>query len=338
MPSRPSSISCALAALALLSLTTAEAALAAGYADVVTFGDSLSDNGNAWAASGFTDPPVPPYWGGRLSNGPVWVETLAPLLGVADTAMTDLAFSGAPTADIIDLQIVPYINAHAGAISPNNLYILWGGANDFLDAPLTPGSAASAAVTNLADAITLLANAGATTIVVPNLPDLTATPGVMEAGFLAEFFAGIFTDDFNNGLASTLPGLESSLGIDIVNVNTLSLFDQILANPASFGFTNVTNRIVQDDLSLVGDPNTYLFWDEIHPTAVAHAIFANWVFPQIPVPPCPEDLDGSGVIDLGDLTQVLFNFGTGAGGDVTGDGQTDLADISQVLFFFGQSC
>lgn len=338
MPSRPSPICCALAAFAVVSLTAAPAARAAGYADVVTFGDSLSDNGNAWAASGFTDPPVPPYWGGRLSNGPVWVETLAPALGVSEAAMTDLAFSGAPTEDIIDLQIIPYIASQGGTISPNNLYILWGGANDFLDAPFTPGAAASAAVTNLADAITLLANAGATTIVVPNLPDLTATPGVMEAGFLAELFAGIFTDDFNDDLASILPGLESSLDIDIVDINTLSLFDQILANPASFGFTNVTNRIVQDDLSLVGDPNTYLFWDEIHPTAVAHAIFANWVLPQIPVPPCPEDLDGSGVIDLGDLSEVLFNFGAGAGGDVTGDGQTDLADLSAVLFAFGQAC
>ena len=307
---------------------------AVGFDDVVAFGDSLTDNGNAWAASGFTDPPVPPYWAGRISNGPTWAEVLSPLVGSSET---NVAVSGATASQVTDLQVIPYINANGGTISPNNLYLLWAGANDFLDNPLTPGSAADGAVTDLADAITLLANAGAKVIVVPNLPELALTPGVQEAGFLAELFAGIFTDDFNAGLASVLPGLESSLGIDIIAVDTFALFNQIVADPAAFGLTNVTNRIVQDDLSLVGDPNTWLFWDEIHPTAVAHDIYAHWVLPQLPVP-CPEDLDGSGVIDLGDLSEVLFNFGAGPGGDVNGDGATDLADLSAVLFSFGVAC
>ncbi|MCA9292925.1 MAG: hypothetical protein KDA20_03835 [Phycisphaerales bacterium] len=57
------------------------------------------------------------------------------------------------------------------------------------------------------------------------------------------------------------------------------------------------------------------------------------------VAPCPEDLDGSGVVDLGDLSVVLFNFGLlGGPGDVTGDGLVDLADLSAVLFAFGQAC
>ncbi len=53
---------------------------------------------------------------------------------------------------------------------------------------------------------------------------------------------------------------------------------------------------------------------------------------------CLEDLDGNGVVDLGDLSLLLFNFGAGPGGDVTGDGLTDLADLSALLFVFGQAC
>ena len=41
--------------------------------DLIAFGDSLSDMGNA-KASVLNVPDVPPYWQGRFSNGPVWLE------------------------------------------------------------------------------------------------------------------------------------------------------------------------------------------------------------------------------------------------------------------------
>ena len=64
------------------------------FSSVVVFGDSLSDNGNAYKASGFTIPPDPPYYMGRRSNGPVAVEQFASLLGVP---LADFAFLGATT-------------------------------------------------------------------------------------------------------------------------------------------------------------------------------------------------------------------------------------------------
>ena len=42
--------------------------------ELIVFGDSLSDNGNLYAAAGV---PGPPYFEGRFSNGPTWVEVLA---------------------------------------------------------------------------------------------------------------------------------------------------------------------------------------------------------------------------------------------------------------------
>src|SRR5512136_343092 len=64
------------------------------------FGDSLSDVGNLYLATGGTQPPASNYWQGRSSNGPVWVEYLAPklLLPAPTTALTggnDFAFRGA---------------------------------------------------------------------------------------------------------------------------------------------------------------------------------------------------------------------------------------------------
>lgn len=55
--------------------------------------------------------------------------------------------------------------------------------------------------------------------------------------------------------------------------------------------------------------------------------------------PCPGDSNGDLVVDLSDLSEVLFNFGTpGPAGDVNGDGAVDLADLSEVLFNFGTAC
>ncbi len=50
---------------------------------------------------------------------------------------------------------------------------------------------------------------------------------------------------------------------------------------------------------------------------------------------CPADLDGTGVIDFGDLLTALAAFGQTDGGDVDGDGDTDFNDLLAVLSSFG---
>jgi hypothetical protein len=52
----------------------------------------------------------------------------------------------------------------------------------------------------------------------------------------------------------------------------------------------------------------------------------------------PADLNGDGVVNLGDLTILLGSFGIGAGGDVDGDGDTDLGDLTILLGSFGATC
>jgi thermolabile hemolysin len=60
------------------------AAHAATYPAMYSFGDSLSDVGNAYIASGLIGTPVPispPYAKGRFSNGPIWLDDLSAKLG-----------------------------------------------------------------------------------------------------------------------------------------------------------------------------------------------------------------------------------------------------------------
>jgi hypothetical protein len=49
---------------------------------------------------------------------------------------------------------------------------------------------------------------------------------------------------------------------------------------------------------------------------------------------CPEDLDESGVVDVGDLLSLLAAWG-GTAGDINGDGTTDVADLLQLLAAWG---
>jgi phospholipase/lecithinase/hemolysin len=77
---------------------------ASAYTALFAFGDSLSDAGNAFIASGGVTPPLP-YVGGHFSNGPTWVEDLSVGLGLGTLTPslaggTDFAIGGATTADL----------------------------------------------------------------------------------------------------------------------------------------------------------------------------------------------------------------------------------------------
>ncbi len=57
-----------------------------------------------------------------------------------------------------------------------------------------------------------------------------------------------------------------------------------------------------------------------------------------PAPPCPADIDGSGVVDAGDLAALLGAWGnTGGDADLDNDGDVDAADLSVILGAWG-SC
>ena len=60
----------------------------------------------------------------------------------------------------------------------------------------------------------------------------------------------------------------------IFHFQTDTMFEDMVANPAEYGFTNVTQQAVVTG----GDPDTYLFWDSVHPTSRAHGFLADAAF------------------------------------------------------------
>ena len=260
-------------------------------------GDSLSDNGNIFGLLGFNQTPGVNGWplipsapyapSNNFTNGPVWSDLLAANLGVPDF---NFAFGGARTGTNGGNPFVPpggldqlgLILLNFGSMLPSSgLYSVWLGGNDLRDAARAADAATATtivndAIQNISGIITGLANAGAINFLVPNAADLSLTP---EADLAVSFGltpfvqdASAITNQFNSALASSMTNLESTLGVNITLLDTFGAVNAMVADPAGFGFTDVDNPCLQIGGSGVcSNPDEYLFWDGLHPTAAVHA-------------------------------------------------------------------
>ena len=255
----------------------------AAFTQVISFGDSLSDTGNVFAATSGTNPPAP-YFNGRFSNGQVWNEALAISLGLtAPTPSlaggTNFAWGGArtnsaPSVPATATQVDSYITATGGTADPGALYTLWTGGNDIQD--VASGAATTgdlvADANNVATLVNDLKTAGAQSILVMNVPNIGLAPisASNPAGGTA------LSNLFNSTLAAALAGIS---GVELVDVFTVST--NIGANPAAFGLTNATDKCFDSaGPSICADPSKYLFWDALHPTTAGHALIADAALQQ----------------------------------------------------------
>ena len=246
------------------------------FSELYVFGDSLSDTGNVFNATGGA---LPAYTDGdgRFSNGPVWVEYLAEDLGLTPNPSTNFAFAASTTGSTnlispllpgLEQQIDIFTAANPVA-DPDALYTLWAGANDYLLAGITDPSEP---LSNLSNAVTTLAGIGAQNIMVFNLADMGMIPATANEPSAPALSA--LTELHNNGLTQTLNDLSQNLlaDVNLIHVDAYSLLNDAINNPASFGLTNVT-----DDCLSVGctNPDEYLFWDTFHPTTKFHEFLGD---------------------------------------------------------------
>src|ERR1700733_10615742 len=295
---------------------------------IYAFGDSLSDAGNVYAGSGGTIPGTP-YVNGQFSNGPVWVEDLASALGLAPLSASlvggsDYAYGGAETgttpvhtANTSDLtgttgQVAQFQAAHPSA-DPNALYTIWIGSNDLLDiltgaAPSQYAADITAAVANIDSAIASLAADGAKNFLILTVPDLGATPEAIAGGPEVQFAASALAAEFDSALISGVDAIASLDSLNLSTLDTYSLLDTIVANPSSYGFTNVTSPCVTGAIDYVGGTacastlaaqNKYLFWDDLHPTEAGHAIVANAALAVVTPEPTYVFLVAVGLLGMG---------------------------------------
>ncbi|MGC8525055.1 MAG: SGNH/GDSL hydrolase family protein, partial [Acidibrevibacterium sp.] len=271
----------------------------------------------------------PPYSDGRFSNGPVWVQDLASQLGLpALTASlaggTDFAVGGAQTgttpvhtANLSDLpaQLAAFQTAVPTPAS-GALYTLWIGANDLFSILGTPGISqataiadANAAVSNVVTFVAGLAADGAKTLLLVTVPNLGVVPAITKLGSAAETAATDLSAYFDQALVSAVGGEAAGAGMHLSILDSFGLLDDAIADPAAFGFSNVTTPCWTGNYtsassgtrcaSTIAGQDQYLFWDQVHPTAAGQQIIADAAFAEVPEP-------GSLALLLGGLGALGF--------------------------------
>ena len=303
--------------LTLVLACASVAAAATPYTSITVFGDSLSDGGNAYAyteaifgpGNGF--PPAP--YAQRFSNGPVAVEQLAANLGLSLTPSllggSNYAYGGAETGSMNYLrfnsnpfvaaafsgsntgvlaQVADFTSLHS--LNPSSLVVLWAGPNDLfsaLDSSADPVAAMSLALFNLQLAAQQLYLDGARTILMPNMPNIGLTPFGLSLGAAASAQLTGISVGFNAGLHLLADALNATdPGLNILEFDTFSLLDSLINNPAAYGFSNVTQPCF-NGVAVCANPDSYLFWDSVHPTTSAHQLIGDLFTTTTTVPEPP---------------------------------------------------
>ena len=293
----------------LLSIVTlvapsllATTAPARAYSNLVFFGDSVSDSGNVAQAIGATSgvmqtitgnsyiPDYPYAPSGRFSNGSVWAEDFAQMLGLAAapslTGGSNFAWAGARTGG--SGQQVPTLTeqsqqflASVGQVAPAGaLYVIAEIGNDARDAlgalatsqnpPLTIQQFAMDYADHLGNIVDNLRSHGARNFLVFDNVDLGVVPAITFAGGGVPGTATYLASVMNSALATRLQGQRG-----VTLFDTFSFLDGVVQQPAAYGFTNATDACG----AIAGaDCSRYVFWDGLHPTAAMHQVIANAAF------------------------------------------------------------
>ncbi len=144
---------------------------------------------------------------------------------------------------------------------------------------------AAGVVDNIEQGLGRLAALGPNRALVFTLEDLSRVPTFVDV-FGAEnaALAGRAGQAINTELLARLSAIEASSGLEIIPIDTAQLYEEIFAEPALFGFTNLTQGcITQGDNTPTGAcPDAAaeaatVYWDGTHPTTAMHSYVAELV-------------------------------------------------------------
>ncbi len=263
---------------------------AAVFSNIVSFGDSLTDNGNIM----------------RYTDGDIWVESLANHLGVS---LLDYAYGGATTgaynANTISGQTTGLLwqvdetknyKYDPSSITDTSLVTLWAGANDFLQSIAQPTQDFSipTAMGNMTDALETLYGDGARNFLVPNLPNIGGSPALLAQGGVASGGATAWTEAFNSALAATLSIFEIQHDVNLYGVDIFKVFDACPVGDLS-AWEVTSDRPIWTGTDTWGE----LFWfDGFHPSSIGHQLIYQEAAMAIVPEPATALLFGVGILGL----------------------------------------
>lgn len=268
---------------------------------VVVFGDSVSDTGNLYNATGWIVPNKNSYFRGHFTNGKVWNEYLTDALGLPNY---NWAVAGA-AAD--DYYVVPGVASQASSFlkymqgTPNykpgnTLVTMLIGGNDLISYNRTVDSIIATEKEALEN---LIANGGIRNILLMNVPDLSKAPRFKYVSDGAAQAAAVAAsvNDLNAKLVELRDALAAkyaSVGLKIKLYDTRAKVDDLFYNPGNYGITNTTDSCLDvNDVSTANyaknipvrsictNADSFVFWDQLHPSTRAHKLIAEQVTPFV---------------------------------------------------------
>jgi phospholipase/lecithinase/hemolysin len=263
----------------LLFTSTAFPAQAA-FTNLYIFGDALSAT---------TDNPAigPLYYGGRHSNGRVWVEVLAQRQGLTyDTNKNNSYFDHNSSVLVTDIN-----NFSAPSDVTNDLFIVWVCNADTYDAAIVPDNsnqwvvANNLSQTNHLQIITNLYAKGVRTLILPNAVDISEIPSFNASSSTNDMRNGCI--DYNAKFSNTISRAKALCpSLTIYTPDYYTLLNKVLTNAAYYGLTNALGNkhsIDALDAQNYGFPSAatngfgtnFIFWDPSNPTAKLHEVIAD---------------------------------------------------------------
>ena len=259
---------------------------------IYSFGESFSDSGNFYFLLGEPgDNPM--FTDGRIGDGPNWVDYLAehykdvPPMKASGYGGANYAVFGAGSGFDLGpfglgstgLQLMQFLG-DIGTIedSGNVLIAYWIGGNDLMS-----GQDMAVTISNIHDQLNMLITAGARHFLLPNAPPAGFFPAVMigpnpynPLGFTTAEVNSLAAA-YNEALATLFNDIKCSHpAVHIYTVDTHQLMLDVMADPYSFGFENITVPVL-----LGGDSDVSLWWDLAHFTTRFQHLIADQAFAAI---------------------------------------------------------
>lgn len=250
----------------------------------VFFGDSNTDTVQVSNLTNGQWPPSPPYWKGRASDGPIWVDrlTVGTSINYAYSAATTdnnliRGYTG-PNGDIpvpgVRQQIEIFRNRTD--LSKMNfgrtLFFIWAGANDyFFNLTLSP----AVVVPSLLNSVNDLIQVGAQHLLIMNQPPLQIVPAAVALNLTAYITSLVLTHNAN--LSRSIDSLSKK---NVRLVDLYSLIGDVLNRTSLYGINNTQScwqLINASFVPMCSSLNNSLFMDNFHFTSRVHQILADEV-------------------------------------------------------------
>jgi thermolabile hemolysin len=253
---------------------------------IVSFGDGNTDTGNVFSLTNHQWPPTSLYYQGHFTNGLMWIEKL----GISN--IINYAYSGAtidndnlvvgytpPNRTIVPgvrQQIVLYLanNDIASVDLARTLYVIWAGANDYLD---NSSLSSDLVVASFMNAVNDLVFVGVKNLLIINLPPLQSYPTFNGSNKTSTLITRILYH--NNYLLSNISQTETIYNKKFIKIFDLySLITNILSNNSTEKLNtmdacwNIVNYSIKFQCL---DPDDYVFIDDYHFTTSIHQTISD---------------------------------------------------------------